>query len=538
MPYIDLPPRQINTALFVDFDNVFITLQNQEPQIAHQFAANPERWLIWLEQQLPPLQPSMERLHRRILIRRCYLNPQSFANYRPYFIRSAFEVVDCPPLTMRGKTSTDIHLVMDVLEVLLQPTQVSEFIILSGDADFTPLLLKIRKHDRWSAALSIGYVSPAYKAACDYLITQEAFVKDALGVTHDDAFEPAPEAAPQTTQVVLRKMAARLYDAASDPLGIEASDLPAIYREFPDFRLGSNWLGFYSLRRLTEELVELRSDLVILEEDPWRVARRQLPDQAGATTPMPASSAQKPAGGDDSQRAALAEWIISTVRSAGHPVVMAVLAQAVHERFGESIRRSAWLGAGSFKSLLMQLDLDGLKLSSRIPGYVYDPERHEAPAEEGMDGPGISMPDRGDAFLLRYPELAPLARKINRLTETPYLVPEHYALLLTELARDINEHGYQMSRTSKTVRDRCVEQGVPIARSHVNFVLIGISYTGHRLGEHGREDPRQLGEVLFLNTLNLCRTAQLELTDNELEQVREWIMSGLHERDERVGTGH
>ena len=55
---------------------------------------------------------------RRILIRRCYLNPQSFSNFRPYFIRSAFEVVDCPPLTARGKTSTDIHLVMDVLDTL------------------------------------------------------------------------------------------------------------------------------------------------------------------------------------------------------------------------------------------------------------------------------------------------------------------------------------------------------------------------------------------------------------------------------------
>jgi hypothetical protein len=52
------------------------------------------------------------------LIRRCYLNPQSFAKFRAFFILSAFEVIDCPPLTSRGKTSTDIHMVMDILDTL------------------------------------------------------------------------------------------------------------------------------------------------------------------------------------------------------------------------------------------------------------------------------------------------------------------------------------------------------------------------------------------------------------------------------------
>lgn len=527
MDHRDQIPRQINAALFVDFDNVYISLANQDRQVANQFAANPEGWLNWLEEYLPSPQLGLENTTRRILIRRCYLNPQSFSNYRPFFIRSAFEVIDCPPLTMQGKTSTDIHLVMDVLDALSH-THISEFIILSGDADFTPLLLRLRKHNRWSAAVSIGYVSPAYKAACDYVITQDTFIREALGFAYqeEETLEAEPREISQATEVLLRRMVQRLHEVAVDPLGIEASDLPDVYREFAEFRQSNRWLGFFSLRRLTEALVALRPDLVILEEDPWRVARHEQ-IQSWNDGEMVIVSDERGSADTSNIRMAMAEWIASTVHAADRAVTMAVLAQAAQQRFGDVVRSSAWLGAGTFKNLLTQLNLGELQLSTRTPGFVYDPARHEAPADVQSNGYSTASPDALDPFSLRYPDLAPLARKINRLTDTPSLVPEHYALLLQELAREINERGYQMTRTSKTVRDRCVEKGASVARSHVNFVLIGISYAGHYLGQNGSENARQLGEALVTNTFNLCATARLELTDEERSQVREWILGGL-----------
>ena len=147
----NLVKEPVLAALFVDFDNIFISLEQQSKEIANQFATNPDKWLSWLEHSI---QQSPER---RILVRRCYLNPQSFADFRPYFIRSAFEVVDCPPLTARGKTSTDIHLVMDVLDTLNHSTHLTEFIIFSGDSDFTPVLLRLRKHNRHTVVLTAGY---------------------------------------------------------------------------------------------------------------------------------------------------------------------------------------------------------------------------------------------------------------------------------------------------------------------------------------------------------------------------------------------
>src|SRR4029079_8895036 len=124
---------------------------------------DPTRWLLWLQDRLPLPEEGNGR-RRKILFRRCYLNPSQFGRFRPYFTRSAIEVIDCPPLTSGGKTSADIHMVMDILDTLGHATRFDEFILLSGDADFTPVLLRLSKHDRRSAVLAIGPAPTAYQA--------------------------------------------------------------------------------------------------------------------------------------------------------------------------------------------------------------------------------------------------------------------------------------------------------------------------------------------------------------------------------------
>jgi hypothetical protein len=260
------PAHQVNTALFVDFDNIYLSLESQDLEAAQTFASNPERWLQWLERELPLPGPSGWVAGRRTIIRRCYFNPQTFGHARPYFIRSAFEVIGCPPLTRQGKTSTDINMVMDVLEALNNSAAIEEFILLSGDADFTPLLLRLRRHARYTAVLSVGYVSPAYKSACDYLINQDAFIQSGLGIRdYDSEEEPHPSLPDRSLAALLARMAERLAnDATSNPGGLSASELPSVYKEFSEFRQSSHWLGFFSLRNLTEALVGLRNDLNIV----------------------------------------------------------------------------------------------------------------------------------------------------------------------------------------------------------------------------------------------------------------------------------
>lgn len=524
--------HDVYSALFVDFDNIYLCFANQDKEIAHQFATTPDRWLAWLETKMPCNNLGTSEGRRRILIRRCYLNPRSFATVRPYFIRSAFEVVDCPPLTSRGKTSTDIHMVMDILDALSHPTHFDEFIIMSGDADFTPVLLRLRKFARRSAVLSAGYVSPAYKAACDYMISQDDFIRDALGIIDQEdvlGSQPQEKAFSEDTANLLQKMADRLHEVSVMPGGIEASELPQVYKEFDEFAQGIHWLGFRSLRRLTEAIVAQRQDIAVIEEDPWRVAR--IPDSkrpVETAAPAEGEPSTVASAGQEDVRAAISEWTKGIVGTSQSPVAMAALAQAMILRFGEQVSSTDWLGAGTFKNLLTELDLGNLTFSPAGPGLVYDPACHEVPsAMQPTEYARALSTGPLDNFSLRYPDLAPLARKVCQLTDTPYLMPEHYALLLRELAREMNEKRYQMSRTSKATRDRCVEQGAPVARSHVNFVLVGIGYAGHRLGQNLPESPIRLGDALVRNTINLCQSAQLNLTEEETSQIREWLVGAL-----------
>jgi hypothetical protein len=128
-----------------------------------------------------------------------------------------------------------------------------------------------------------------------------------------------------------------------------------------------------------------------------------------------------------------------------------------------------------------------------------------------------------DHFSRQYPEIAPLAWKIHQFTDMPYLLPEHYALLFQEIAREVNDRGYQLKRTTKTVRDRCVEKGAPISKAHVNFILINLGNFGHWFGSE-KESPAELGNMMVTHTIDLCRTAQWELSKDEIAKVQDWIV--------------
>ena len=180
----------MKSALFVDFDNVFTQLRALQPAAAERFARQPTEWIRWLIESLEIPEPHESDARRRILVRRCYLNPNWYQTFRHAFLRAGFEIVDCPPVTSQGKTSTDIHMVLDIIELLQHETRYDEFIVLSADADFTPVLRKLRRYDRRTSVLAIGFPSAAYQASADLLIDERLFIEQALGLAGEQV-EPA-----------------------------------------------------------------------------------------------------------------------------------------------------------------------------------------------------------------------------------------------------------------------------------------------------------------------------------------------------------
>lgn len=368
--------NRIKAALFVDFDNIYSGLMKVEKHAAQVFATLPGQWLAWIERR--PVDGSAggngEGPPRNILIRNMYLNPSRFSHFRAAFTRAGFSVMDCPSLTSQGKSSADIRMVLDIVDTLEHRTQFDEFIIFSGDADFTPLLQRLRAHDRRTAILAVGHTAQAYHAAADSVIDGDAFVEQALRMQVGGDQSQLVERQGQIP-TVLGRMAARLRHEVDLAGRVLAADLPPIFREFSEFTEAGNCLGYNSLRRLTEQLVQGDVHLEIegAENQSWFVRRR-----AG----VPAPSAAPTSSSTATDQVALADRMMAIVRrvvaEASQPVPLVSAAKAVVDDLGPVARDSRWAGHGSFKSLLKKHCSETLAVADSASGYVFDPARHMA----------------------------------------------------------------------------------------------------------------------------------------------------------------
>ena len=170
------------SAVFVDYDNIYMSLKRKSDEAAKRFAKDAHLWIKAIEtgSLITPTNGPGSEGFRRIVMNRCYGNPvprrnqsdnstdmSSFPFVRHHFLRSGFEIVDCPPLTAQLKNSSDIRMVMDVRDYLTHPTYFDEFVILSGDADFTPVLHRLRAHARRTVIFANDNTAAPYTAICD-----------------------------------------------------------------------------------------------------------------------------------------------------------------------------------------------------------------------------------------------------------------------------------------------------------------------------------------------------------------------------------
>ena len=306
----------MKSALFVDFDNVYSQLRQLQPEAAERFARHPAEWIGWLTGSLALPEPHDDGERRRLLVRRCYLNPNWYQNYRHAFLRAGFEIVDCPPVTSQGKTSTDIHMVLDIVDLLQHETRCDEFIVFSADADFTPVLRKLRRYDRRTTVLAIGFPSAAYQASADLLIDERLFLKEALGLGLPSAEVSSSQngqpAEPKESRVAESKPAvAESKSAGSAVAAVKAELTPKVNTR----------------QATTEELAEIAGRV-------WAVV-----DEA----PLPVNAAQ--------------------------------LASRLRQEYPEVLEN--WNGLGTFKAFFRSLRLSRLLWLSGSSGRVLDPSRHE-----------------------------------------------------------------------------------------------------------------------------------------------------------------
>ena len=206
--------QRIRSALYLDFDNIFSGLMGADPNLAMHFAQDPSAWLARLS--TAGLSDGQWRDFR---VRRCYLNPAgfvidtrmggnsriTFARFRQAIVGAGFEVIDCPNLTKQGKNAADIKMVLDVIDGLARSGSVDEVVMASGDADFTPLLQRIRAEDRRTLVISSNETAQAYRSVADVFIERRAFCElISPKVVDDGQAEIHVLASPAATSVQVR----------------------------------------------------------------------------------------------------------------------------------------------------------------------------------------------------------------------------------------------------------------------------------------------------------------------------------------------
>jgi NYN domain-containing protein len=122
--------RRKKTALFIDF-------QNMAGQLGADFAASMPAWLAWLEDGA--FDPARNK--RRLLARRIYCDAPNHKKYAAMFAQHDFVAIP---------TAADLTIALDALETTFERKSIEEYIILTVDQDFAPLLEKLgdRQKDR------------------------------------------------------------------------------------------------------------------------------------------------------------------------------------------------------------------------------------------------------------------------------------------------------------------------------------------------------------------------------------------------------
>ena len=300
--------RRLRCALYVDFDNVFIGLQQLDPRLAERFATDPGHWLG----ELATGADDDGTFTRRFLVLNCYLNPAVFSEFRPHFTRAGFAVVDCPSLTQQGKSSADINLVLDAVDALAAPTRYDEFVILSADADFTPLIQRCRANDRRVTVVTASPAASAYRAVADTVMDAGEFVElvtqtgalagdEPPGNGHTTAEASAPDGRRRAPQPPTppsaqsqkgRRAVLRLLQTADRPVPLSQAAQVA-QQAAPDLP-GSRWesAGTFSAW-LARELPTLHTTKDLPGGYVWDPGRFDEADLPGAVSPKDVSEVQR-----------------------------------------------------------------------------------------------------------------------------------------------------------------------------------------------------------------------------------------------------
>jgi uncharacterized protein (TIGR00288 family) len=119
-----------NAALLIDFDNVTMGIRSD------------------LTRQLKELLNS-DIIKGKVAVQRAYADWRRYAQYIVPLSEASVDLIFAPAYGSSKKNATDIRLAIDALELVFTRPEIGTFILLSGDSDFSSLVLKLKEYGKY-----------------------------------------------------------------------------------------------------------------------------------------------------------------------------------------------------------------------------------------------------------------------------------------------------------------------------------------------------------------------------------------------------
>ncbi len=184
-PHKEPPSHAPNAALLIDFDNVTMGIRSD------------------LQTELKRLLQS-EIIRGKVAVQRAYADWRRYPQYIVPLSESSIDLIFAPAYGSNKKNATDIRLAIDALELVFTRPEIGTFILLSGDSDFSSLVLKLKEYGKYVIGVGIRESSSDLLIQnCDeyYSYNELAGLTKESDVTHErhDPWELVVEAVKQMT---------------------------------------------------------------------------------------------------------------------------------------------------------------------------------------------------------------------------------------------------------------------------------------------------------------------------------------------------
>jgi uncharacterized protein (TIGR00288 family) len=125
-----------NAALLIDFDNVTLGIRSD------------------LTKELRTLLNS-DIIKGKVAVQRAYADWRRYPQYIVPLSESSIDLIFAPAFGTNKKNATDIRLAVDAIELVFTRPEIGTFILLSGDSDFSSMVIKLKEYGKYVIGVGI-----------------------------------------------------------------------------------------------------------------------------------------------------------------------------------------------------------------------------------------------------------------------------------------------------------------------------------------------------------------------------------------------